>query len=538
MNMIRLCARWGGKLYQNFFLIITLAFLLIFPNLLWSAKNGDISFALTSFIFGLPVAALVLSLKNKTVIRCFASFFCLLSICETILVAYLGNFVIAGNIWATLTTTAEESSSFLRNSLYIIWYILPLFLCLILFFFLTQKIAIQRNIHITILTLSSLVAIGFVTYKQVRFYHGLLTTRFYIENRILNRPPYNIFLQTKNLIHGQRLKRYIKESERFSFLSEKKDTLREKEIYVLGIGESMRYDKLSLNGYYRTTTPNLDTTSNLVSFKNYYSTACLTMYSVPQIMTRATPQDYELNFKERSIILPFKECGFHTFCIVTGNLLSYETYLTNGVDSLYIVQEDKRIPELIDSLASLYEKTFFVVQFLGNHSFYENFTPEYDIFHPNSVTERNMTEISRDTLLNNSYDNTVLYADHILSDIIRRINRPQINSSFLFTSDHGETNGWGHGGNCSPIVEEYHVPLLIWYSSRYKDNYPDKVINIHRHKDSKVNADNVFYSVCDMANIRIAEQYSHDEWSVFSDRFLTHTRYVLVPDGINFIQVD
>ena len=95
-----------------------------------------------------------------------------------------------------------------------------------------------------------------------------------------------------------------------------------KEIYVLAIGESLRYSSLSLAGYRRSTTPLLESLDNLTLFSDYYSTANLTMYSVPQIVTRATPDDFLLNYKEKSIVSPFKECGFKVF-VIAANLLGY-----------------------------------------------------------------------------------------------------------------------------------------------------------------------------------------------------------------------
>ena len=151
-----------------------------------------------------------------------------------------------------------------------------------------------------------------------------------------------------------------------------------REVYIVAIGESLRHDNLSLNGVYpRPTTPQLESMDNLILFDNYYSQACLTMYSVPMLITRATPQNYDLNFMERSIIEPFRECGFKTFTIVSNtNLLSSETYLSDGVDSLIVVPNivrngeivsgDKTMIHIVDSLVQQHDKLFIMMQFLGN----------------------------------------------------------------------------------------------------------------------------------------------------------------------------
>lgn len=50
------------------------------------------------------------------------------------------------------------------------------------------------------------------------------------------------------------------------------------------------------------------------------------MYSVPQIVTRATADNFVLNYQEKSIIQPFKECGFKTFAISADNLICNQAY--------------------------------------------------------------------------------------------------------------------------------------------------------------------------------------------------------------------
>ena len=233
----------------------------------------------------------------------------------------------------------------------------------------------------------------------------------------------------------------------------------QKEIYIFAIGESLRYDNVSLNGKYRrSTTPRLKAKeNNIMIFDDYFSQACLTMYSVPQLVTRATPDNYELNYAERSIIEPFRECGFKVFTVVSNtNLLSYETYLSDGVDSLIIVPNvvkdgeilsgDKTMIHIVDSLAQQHDKLFIMMQFMGNHSFFTNYEKEFELYNPNS--NNCSADMVRDSImLINAYDNSILYTDYILSSIIDQINRPNTVSAFMFVSDHGEEIGHGGAGH-------------------------------------------------------------------------------------------
>ena len=105
---------------------------------------------------------------------------------------------------------------------------------------------------------------------------GNITTTFYVEQNVLSRPPYNFWFQLCNVVQQQRMKGYIKDSEHMSFgATRPSDNC--KEAYVLAIGESLRYDNLSLGGYSRKTTPLLESLDNVTLYSNYYSAANLTM---------------------------------------------------------------------------------------------------------------------------------------------------------------------------------------------------------------------------------------------------------------------
>lgn len=536
---------------KSFLSPILVFILALYPNFAYLlTQDVGSSYLLTSLLYALPLLSLLLIIRNKIV---FYSIVVLVTICtllEYTMVMLFDNYVVAGNILAILMTDTTEGTEFIQANAHICWQWIPVLILSVLSIYL-YNVNARRNIKICILFIlvSIILPSVFVKYKINNSYKNKLTYEYFIPTRILNRPPYNVPYQIYNIIKIQQVKKSIKEAEDFTF-NASKQVSEKREIHVLAIGESMRFDKLSLNGYNRKTTPLLDNTNNLISFKNYYSTACLTMFSVPQIVTRATPLDYELNYKEKGIIQAFKDVGFKTYVIVAGgNLLSYEKYLTQGTDSLIIltnrmvgseeVSGDRDIVVKMDSLIkSSDDNIFFIVEFKGNHHPYTNYESNYDVWKPNFKTSAN---VKSDSLYINAYDNSMLYQDWILSGIINKIEEQNTISTFTFVSDHGEnitSTGGGHGGDCSPIKTEYHVPFLFWYSDTYASNYPIKVELAKSRKEVRLNADNIFYSVCDVAGINLDSIYSHTDYSIFSEDFEEHERYVLLPDGINYIMVD
>ena len=141
----------------------------------------------------------------------------------------------------------------------------------------------------------------------------------------------------------------------------------------------------------------------------------------------------------------------------------------------------------------------------------------------------------------NSYDNAILCTDSVIAAITSCLPRKDIIAQWIFTSDHGEgpigNNGGAHGYTC-PTSGEYHVPLMVWYSDEYKEAYPEKVANMIKHKDAPVCADHVFWSVLDMADIRIDSTLQQDGMSVFGDTLLPHRRTLLLPDGRSVLTLD
>ena len=528
---------------NNWLTIILLLFVCLIPIVYKEALSDEgfsLSRIISSVLYTLPVCFLVASIKKKWLFVVVSSFLMMVSFFETIMVVLYKNFLIAGNIISALNTTADEGSGFVMSSLHALPWTLPVFLA---FGLLVWRYKKPQKLAPNLLCAASFIVLSilFLAYQLRVRWGGNITTRFYVEQNVLSRPPYNFWFQSYNAIEQQFQKGYIKEAEKMKF-GAKRPKINEKESYVLAIGESLRYDNLSIAGYGRKTTPLLETLDNLTLFSDYYSAANLTMYSVPQIVTRATADNFVLNYQEKSIMQPFKECGFKTFAISAGNLIVYDVYqyLVKGCDGIYNCNSegDSRISEIVDSLSNIYPKTFFIVQFKGNHGPYNNFKKEHNVFRPNPVFD-NVSLTNHEGMVN-SYDNTVLFTDFNVYHIIKAIDKPGYQSAFLMVSDHGADYDKGvsdHGGNCNPRKAEYHVPLIVWNSKEWGDKYPQKKENLLSNKNKPVNSDNVFYPVCDMADITIDKKYSKLEWSVFAKNLKPHERKLLVPDGKNYIIV-
>jgi len=317
------------------------------------------------------------------------------------------------------------------------------------------------------------------------------------------------------------------------------------QIVVMVIGESSRFDRWELNGYSRNTNPQLKQEANLVSLQDVITPVSATRLSVPVIISRKPGrQSLTSGFSEKSMLTAFKEAGFKTYWI--SNQISFgqfDTPVSAFAKEADVVQfmnlggftdNSNHDQILLDPLQNAMKdpspKKLIVLHTLGNHWNYSHRYPkEFDKWQPSlfGVDKPEYTNTVIKPQMNNSYDNSILYVDWFLSQVVDRLKTSGQLTSMLYVADHGqvlydgECNLAFHGHNTQ---YEFHIPSVVWYSDQYKAAYPAKVAQLLRHKKSKLSTENMFHSLLDMANV----QYDGErlDRSFFSSKFRRHKRYV------------
>lgn len=332
--------------------------------------------------------------------------------------------------------------------------------------------------------------------------------------------PYNILLAIQKSFAKERKISLLHERLKdFKFAISQKDTLNEREIYVVVIGESARYSHFSINGYTRETSPQLAKLKNLISFSNIYSTANVTGLAIPFLLTRATPLNEEPILSEKTFVDAFKEIGFHTAWIANQSMgNSFIERVASDTDYAYFTtvdfdantNYDERLLAHVDKVLSSHQKrTFILVHTLGSHFRYNFRYPDsFAKFEPSLKGTVNYSILSPEnkSLLVNSYDNTILYTDFFLSSLINRIEKENAVSSVVYISDHAENlfddeEGKILHGDSRPTIYEIHVPMFVWTSDRYQTTFPDKMGSMYKNKDKKLSSSTLFHSIIDIANL-------------------------------------
>lgn len=322
---------------------------------------------------------------------------------------------------------------------------------------------------------------------------------------ISERIPFNIYYTVS---------RYLEEKEALSSeridLSEgafcKEDSL----TVVLVIGESLRPDHLGINGYERNTTPKLQA-ENIISFPSVYTHQTYTMRSIPHLLTRADSSDFNRAYTEKSFVHIFNHCGFESFWLANQEPAKTFVSFMNECDNLeyaninkssYVYDKwlDKDLLPLLDkALSSSHERKLIILHTIGSHWWYNShFDEETTMFKP-IVKSRVISSCTPEEMIN-SYDNTVVYTDYFLSEVINRLRNEK--AVMIFQSDHGEALGedgiWLHA---SETEAAHYAAGFVWMSDSYSESFPDYRAKAEDNSKKRIRTDYLFHSILDAAGI-------------------------------------
>ena len=340
--------------------------------------------------------------------------------------------------------------------------------------------------------------------------------------------PLNLLLAGNEYrVQQQALSAVAAKSRDFRFGAAQPEVFGDRQIYVLVIGETLRPDRLQLNGYSRATTPELASIPGVVSFKDMISPWAWTRMSVPVLISRKTAADHSYFFDEKSVVAAFGEAGFRTYWLSTQSPLgvhdsSVALHASEADEVQYLnpvgyKKEGFYDAVLLDAfqrvLARNEQKQLIVLHTLGSHfSYTDRYPPEFDRFLPSGKGQNiGMHDRANRELLNNAYDNSVLYTDFVVSGLIRQLQKQQAIASLLLVSDHGENifdadcDKSGHGHNTEL---DYRVGALWWGSELFSKQFPQKTQQLNKAAQLPLLTSQTFHTMVQLADIHYPSQQS------------------------------
>ncbi|WP_212624694.1 phosphoethanolamine transferase CptA [Pseudomonas sp. PP3] len=260
---------------------------------------------------------------------------------------------------------------------------------------------------------------------------------------------------------------------------------------VLVIGESTNRQRMSLYGYPRETTPELDKLKDqLAVFDNVITPRPYTIEALQQVLTFADEDNPDLYLTTPSLVSMMKQAGYKTFWITNQQTMTKrntmlttfsqqadeQVYLNNNRNQNAAQYDGDVIEPFNKALADAAPRKLIVVHLLGTHMSYQYRYPStFDKFKDRNGVPAGVRDDQLPTY--NSYDNAVLYNDFVVSSLIKDYAKTDPNGFLLYLSDHGEDvfDSPGHGtlgrNESKPTAPMYTIPFMAWASPKWRETH-------------------------------------------------------------------
>ncbi len=291
-------------------------------------------------------------------------------------------------------------------------------------------------------------------------------------------------------------------------------------VTVIVVGETARAQNFSLNGYQRETNPELSKL-DIVNFSDTSACGTSTAISLPcmfSVLERGDFDTWQANNTENVLDI-LKRVGFDVMWRENNSgCKGVCTRVDNQPKSLYMSDqfcEDGRcldeilLTRLDEYMAQGEANKVIVLHQNGSHgpSYYKRYPKAQEKFTPTCKTA-DLSSCSKQSI-QNSYDNSILYTDYFLAQVIKYLEERSdtYSSAMLYMSDHGESLGenniYLHGlpYYMAPDTQKK-VPFLAWLSKDYQER-----LNIDQECLAKKSADelthaNLFHSVLGLLGVQ------------------------------------
>ena len=267
-----------------------------------------------------------------------------------------------------------------------------------------------------------------------------------------------------------------------------------RELVVMVVGETVRADHWSLNGYAKNTNPLMSQEANFVSLPNLYSCGTSTAVSVPCMFTnlgRANYSDKKFNNSENALDV-LKRAGVqilwrdnNSSSKGVADRVTYEDYKEAKLNTICTdeCRDEGMLVGLQDYINQNPNKDILIVlHTMGNHgpAYFKRYPKEFEKFTP--ACQDNQLENCSAESISNAYDNAIVYTDYVLSKVVKllKANEPKFETSMIYMSDHGESLGekgvYLHGMPYAIAPDaQKHPAAGIWVGSQFHGVTADKL---------------------------------------------------------------
>lgn len=295
-------------------------------------------------------------------------------------------------------------------------------------------------------------------------------------------------------------------------------------LIVVVIGETARAKNFSLYGYGRETNPKLSERDDLLVLPRTEACGTSTKVSVPCMFSALDRQSYA-DYAGRLQYLPallarlgigstyignnFGDCKGICEGMATEYTHDKFDHRTSRFCTEFECRDEILIDRLQQYLSSLKEgDQLLLLHQNGSHGpRYNKRVPEAFQYFVPVCDSADIRQCSQQELIN-SYDNTIVYTDHVLSALIAELEASSRASVLIYLSDHGESLGekglYLHGlPHAIAPKEQTEVPFLMWFSPEYRAAYPLDAECLVNQKDYR--HAHLFHSLAGLFGVEMSE---------------------------------
>lgn len=507
--------------------LLTVLYVFIFTNAsFWHALGAyyaDAPWKLAGIAAALVLlhTALLLVFSAKYVIKPILILFVLIAAGGSYFTDTFGTIIDKFVVEAALTTTQAESGALLTPSF--VWHMVLLGVVPSLLIVwvrvkhrpLLGKVAVNTGIIFACLAASiAILAVNYAAYSSMFREHNadimqklmpgtpITSTVQYVAHTIKNR---DIPMESLGLDAKQAMTKLPADK---------------KLLTVVVVGETARAQNFSLNGYSRETNPELKQ-RNVVAFTDTTSCGTETSVSVPCMFSPFTREEFSnTKFRGSENLMDVLQHAGVQVAWYENNTGSkgvadrIKTIELQAVKDARYCEGGECIDQiLVDSLGkelnALSGNATIVLHMTGSHgpAYFRRYPEEFAKFKPD-CRSNDFAKCSHDEIVN-AYDNSILYTDHILSEVIDMLkaHEDKFASSMIYMSDHGESLGEdGLYLHAAPYFiapsQQTHVPFITWFAPDYAADTGLDVDCLKKTVAEPSSHDNLFHTVLGMMQIK------------------------------------
>ena len=299
-------------------------------------------------------------------------------------------------------------------------------------------------------------------------------------------------------------------------------------LMVFVLGETARAENYELNGYPRPT--NQYTKSfDMISFQDVSSCGTATAVSVPCMFSSLTRDDFDrqvadnqdnfLDILQRAEIdlLWIENDGGDKKVAKNIPKINVDRNRVDEVCDGKTCFDAVMLEDFEHRIDSMSGNRMLFTHIIGSHgpTYYKRYPKAMGQFQPDC--QRSDIENCSVEQIVNTYDNTILYTDFIMAQIIERLEKlkDKYNTALFYISDHGESLGENgmflHGFPYSLAPsEQTRVPMMLWMSEGFEEAKSLDRNCMQDHAQTKTySQDNLFHSMLGIMDVK-TQDYEAD----------------------------